>query len=332
MHDVKFFSTSSGGGENYSPILTTVLPCLRARLVCKKRAKVLVLAAGNVPRIISVVPLIPIISPRRFLLNLLPSLGLPPSELEQVSSTISETGSYLVRAPRFKTTLQINLLPALSLYPTLDAALVSDYVVLVMGSTEEVQLEGEAILRCLQGQVGGAEVIPCVQVGFARAVPTVTPWRIAASPLHLIVLRIVPSADEQLAQAPEEYPIHPSSRSGIHKSLLSFTRYFYPKADKVYSSDTSNESALLARALCEAAPGGTKSDEGRAYLIAEGSEEVRWTPTGTREDGQETGRMEVVGTVRGGCLSADRLVHVPGKGDFQVEAVSPRGTIHSGLA
>jgi pre-rRNA-processing protein TSR1 len=126
------------------------------------------LALGNVPRIISVVPLIPIISPRRFLLNLLPSLGLPPSELEQVSATISETGSYLVRAPRFKTTLQINLLPPLSLYPTLDAALVSDYVVLVMGSTEEVQLDGEAILRCLQGQVGGAEVIPCVQVGYDR--------------------------------------------------------------------------------------------------------------------------------------------------------------------
>lgn len=144
----------------------SVLPCSRARLLCEKRAKVL--ALGNVPRIISVVPLIPIISPRRFLLNLLPSLGLPPSELEQVSATISETGSYLVRAPRFKTTLQINLLPPLSLYPTLDAALVSDYVVLVMGSTEEVQLDGEAILRCLQGQVGGAEVIPCVQVGYDR--------------------------------------------------------------------------------------------------------------------------------------------------------------------
>jgi hypothetical protein len=164
----------------------TVLPCYRAReLVCFViSANKLVLALGNVPRIISVVPLIPIISPRRFLLNLLPSLGLSPSELEQVSATIAETGSYLVRAPRFKTTLQINLLPPLSLYPTLDAALVSDYVVLVMGSTEEVQLEGEAILRCLQGQVGGAEVIPCVQVSYARA----HALRIASSLRDLVVL------------------------------------------------------------------------------------------------------------------------------------------------
>ena len=35
----------------------------------------------------------------------------------------------------------------------------------------------------------------------------------------------------------------------------------------------------------------------------------------------ENGRLEVVGTVRGGCLSADRLVHLPGHGDFQLESV-----------
>jgi pre-rRNA-processing protein TSR1 len=118
----------------------------------------------SVPRIITVVPLLPIISPRRFLLNLLPSLGLPQAELEEISSTVGERGTYLVRAPRFKTSLQINLLPPLALYPTLDAALVSDYLVLITSSVHEVQLEGEAVLRCLQGQVGGVEVVSCVQV------------------------------------------------------------------------------------------------------------------------------------------------------------------------
>lgn len=44
--------------------------------------------------------------------------------------------------------------------------------------------------------------------------------------------------------------------------------------------------------------------------------------TGTAEDGAETGRMEVTGTIRGGCLSANRLVHIPGAGDYQVESVS----------
>ncbi|WWC67672.1 uncharacterized protein I206_101584 [Kwoniella pini CBS 10737] len=255
VEDVKFFSTSSGGGQ--------------------------------VPRIVSVVPLLPSISPRRFLANLLPSLGLPESELEEISSTLTDRGTYLVRAPRFKTSLQINLLPPLSLYPTLDAALISDYVVLLLSSVDEVQLEGEAILRSLQGQAGGVEMIAAVQ-------------------------------------APVSNPIKPDTKQLIHKSLLSFTKYFFPAVPKIHSSDTPAESALLARAFCEAAPGGTKNEEGRAYIVAEGSDAVRWTGCGVPgEDGVERGRLEIIGTVRGGALSANRLVHLPGRGDFQIESILP---------
>ena len=121
--------------------------------------------SGHVPRIISIVPLLPSLSPRRLLVNLLPALGLEEFELETIETELHDRGSYLVRAPRFKTSLQINLLPPLSVYSTLDAALVSDYVVLLLSSSEEVQLEGEAVLRCLQGQAGGVEVLSCVQVG-----------------------------------------------------------------------------------------------------------------------------------------------------------------------
>jgi len=130
--DNKFFSTSSGGQA--------------------------------VPRIISVVPLIPSVSPKRWLANLLPTLGMPDAELEAALAGLQEVGSYVVRAPRFKTSLQVNLLPPLSTYETLDAALVSDYLVLLLSSTDEVQLEGEAVLRCLQGQVGGVDIVSCVQV------------------------------------------------------------------------------------------------------------------------------------------------------------------------
>lgn len=120
---------------------------------------------GHVPRIVSVVPLSTSISPRTFIANLLPSLGLDESELQEISAALSDYGSYLLRAPRYKTSLQINLLPPLSVYPTLDAAFVSDYIVLLMSSVDEVQLQGETVLRSLQGQVGGAEIVACVQVG-----------------------------------------------------------------------------------------------------------------------------------------------------------------------
>jgi pre-rRNA-processing protein TSR1 len=146
--DIKFFSTSSGGSE--FPNRTSGIG---------KADKV-----GQVPRIISVVPLLPSLSPKRFIANLISSLGLPDFELEEVLASVENAGNYLVRAPRYKTSLQINILPSLNVYDTLDSVLVSDYVVLLTSSVDEVQLEGEAVLRCLQGQAGGIEVISCVQV------------------------------------------------------------------------------------------------------------------------------------------------------------------------
>ena len=86
---------------------------------------------------------------------------------------------------------------------------------------------------------------------------------------------------------------------------------------KIHSTDNPSEAAILARAICESAPGGSREDT-RAYLLAEGSSALRWT-----ESSDEKGTLEIIGTVRGGCLSANRLVHVPGHGDFQVRAILP---------
>ena len=123
---------------------------------------------------------------------------------------------------------------------------------------------------------------------------------------------------EAHVKAPEDKPIVPSTRNLIHKSLLSFTKYFFPSVPKIHSTDTPAEAALFARAICESAPGGSREDT-RAYLLAEGSDSLRWTAT-TSED---QGTLEIIGTVRGGALSANRLVHIPGHGDFQVQAVLP---------
>ncbi|KAL7424358.1 ribosome biogenesis protein tsr1 [Cryptotrichosporon argae] len=249
--DVRFFSTSSGG--------------------------------GHAPRIVTVVPLLPSVSPHAFLSSLLPTLDLPPAELDAARAALAAapagSSTHLLRAPRFKTALQVNVVPALDVYAALDAALVSDYVVLLLSSTDEVQLEGEAVLRCLQGQAGTVEVIPVVQ-------------------------------------APADKPTTPATKQLIHKSLLSFTRYFYPAVEKVHAADTAADAALVARALCEGAPA-TRREDGRAYVVAEA---VRATPHG---DGADTATVEVTGTVRSGCLSADRLVHVPGWGDLMVEAIMP---------
>ena len=125
-----------------------------------------------------------------------------------------------------------------------------------------------------------------------------------------------------LIQAPKDKPIVSATKQLIHKSLLSFSRYFFPSIAKIHSSETSNDAQILARALCEAAPKTDRKGDARGYVVAEGSSSTRWTPYENQGESSRMGRLEVAGTVRGGFLSADRLVHIPGAGDFQVESVS----------
>ncbi|GMK53652.1 hypothetical protein CspeluHIS016_0102380 [Cutaneotrichosporon spelunceum] len=196
--------------------------------------------------------------------------------------------SFVTMAPRFKSSIHFNLLPPLQVFSALDAALASDIVILLLSSVDEVQLEGEAVLRCLQGQAGGVTALACVQ-------------------------------------APESNPLTGAAKSLVNKSLLSFSRYFFPSVNKVFSADTANEAILLARALCETSPASIQHPDGRAWLVAE--EEPVWTAAaGTANDIEqqvaEPGSLRVTGTVRGGRLSANRLVHLPGFGDFQISEIS----------
>jgi pre-rRNA-processing protein TSR1 len=57
-------------------------------------------------------------------------------------------------------------------------------------------------------------------------------------------------------------------------------------------------------------------------MIAEPGTGVQWTSSGSTDTGVEKGTLQITGTIRGGCLSADRLIHIPGGGDYQVESVS----------
>jgi pre-rRNA-processing protein TSR1 len=58
--------------------------------------------------------------------------------------------------------------------------------------------------------------------------------------------------------------------------------------------------------------------ENRAYIVNEGPLEFE---DGTEEGGEGKGTLVVSGFVRGGKLSADRLVHIQNYGDFQIDKV-----------
>jgi pre-rRNA-processing protein TSR1 len=94
-------------------------------------------------------------------------------------------------------------------------------------------------------------------------------------------------------------------RPDVKKSLLSYISHFFPETSKVhdYGSDALN----VVRTLCTQHPKGVHWRDSRSYLLVE---EVRW---------DDAEGLVIGGVVRGKGLKADRLVHIQGHGDFQIE-------------
>ncbi|TFK53482.1 DUF663-domain-containing protein [Heliocybe sulcata] len=107
------------------------------------------------------------------------------------------------------------------------------------------------------------------------------------------------------------------SRPTILKSLLSFMQYFVPSQTRVYDMHAGADRVNAVRALCEGKPEEVRWREGRAWMLGESVEFEE------RDGRAETsGTMRVTGVVRGAALSANRLIHLPGWGDYQVEKIT----------
>ncbi|KAF4620522.1 hypothetical protein D9613_000299 [Agrocybe pediades] len=102
--------------------------------------------------------------------------------------------------------------------------------------------------------------------------------------------------------------IDAKSRPGILKSLLSFVRYFVPTQTRVFDLHVASEKLNALRSLAEGKPTDVRWKEGRSWLLGESAE---W----------EGGTLKVTGVVRGMQLSANRLVHLPNVGDFQISKI-----------
>ncbi|KAH7340160.1 ribosome biogenesis protein tsr1 [Rhizoctonia solani] len=229
------------------------------------------------PRIIAVVPLCPDVSPQQTVLRIVKALGVD-------ATSAPESGTWIIEAPRFRTTLQFLILPYRQLYSTLDATHAADYTILALSPITEVDTWGERLLRILQSQGG----------------------------LHNVVSVI-------------SHPDGSKTQSATQKSLLSFVQYFVPTQNKVFDLTTESDARNAARAMCEGVPrtgpASASWRDGRAWMVAE---DVDW---------EEGGELKITGVVRGTALSANRLVHIPSLGDFQISKVlaapRPRAQKHS---
>ncbi|KAJ5613124.1 hypothetical protein N7510_006318 [Penicillium lagena] len=107
----------------------------------------------------------------------------------------------------------------------------------------------------------------------------------------------------------------PKKRPQVASSLKSFINHFFPSVEKVMSLDARQECSNIIRSLCTATPKGIRWRDERSWMFIE---QVQWPETNS----ETVDDVVVTGIVRGKGLKADRIAHIPGWGDFQIESIT----------
>ncbi|KAL5335273.1 hypothetical protein BJX70DRAFT_390753 [Aspergillus crustosus] len=107
----------------------------------------------------------------------------------------------------------------------------------------------------------------------------------------------------------------PKKRPQVANSLKSYLNHFFPAVDKVLSVDSRQECANAIRSLCTATPKGIRWRDDRSWMLIEN---VQWPESAS----DQVDDVVVTGVVRARGLKSDRLVHIPGWGDFQIDSIT----------
>jgi pre-rRNA-processing protein TSR1 len=173
------------------------------------------------PRIVAVVPLCHDVSAAKAVQSL--NAGLDMEE------EIPEAGWVRMNIERFKQKVQY-LVVKRDLLAALDACRVADFIVFVLSCEEEVDQEGQHILKAIESQ-GVSNCFTVVQ-GLDSAQP-------------------------------------PKRRPQIVASLKSYITHYLPTTERVFSLDSRQESSNLVRSICSTSPKGVRWREQRSYMFIE---------------------------------------------------------------
>lgn len=99
----------------------------------------------------------------------------------------------------------------------------------------------------------------------------------------------------------------------VKQSLESYFKHFFPNEDRIFNLEKPSEALNALRNLCQKFPRQISWRDQRGYLVSDNIDFV--------EKSEEMGSLVVQGTVRGVGFNANRLIHIPGLGDFQVETI-----------
>ncbi len=173
------------------------------------------------PRIVAVVPLCPDGDARAAVRQLNKSVDL--------DDDLPMEGLSHVRVDRFKQNL-VYVPVGRGLISVLDACRVADFVVIVLSATQEVDQEGEHLLRCIEGQ--GVSNVLTVAQGLDAIEP-------------------------------------PKRRQQVATSLRAYITHFFPSQEKVLSVDSLQECSNLVRSICTITPKGVRWREDRSWMLVE---------------------------------------------------------------
>lgn len=220
------------------------------------------------PKIITIIPLSPNISP-------LPTLNHINQALSIENATLHNPGVSTVYSDKFKQKLTY-IVPPRNFINILDAAKVADFVVFLLSANEEVDDFGELCVRAIESQ-GVSSVFPVISD-----------------------LKSISSLKQQ---------------TDVRDSLFSFFTHFFPSTEKIYATEIESEALNISRNLCQKYPKGVNWRDERPYLLAD---KVSWEADSSIE---QRGYAVIEGYVRGKGFNPDRLVHIPGFGDFQIAKI-----------
>ncbi|KAI9094655.1 hypothetical protein DFS34DRAFT_628610 [Phlyctochytrium arcticum] len=101
----------------------------------------------------------------------------------------------------------------------------------------------------------------------------------------------------------------------IRDALNAYMEHHFPNDAKLFFTTQPSESVNALRYLTQQRPKPVVWRERHAYMLADS---VNFEAT---SEDQQTGRLAITGYVRGNFLSANRLIHIPNHGDYQIEQI-----------
>lgn len=106
------------------------------------------------------------------------------------------------------------------------------------------------------------------------------------------------------------------AQSDVRDSLFSYFNYYFPSLEKIYAPEISSEALNVVRYLCQKFPSGVHWRDSRSYMLADSVD---------YDHNQEA--LVVEGVLRGRDMNADRLIHIPGYGDYQISKIE-KSVVH----